>query len=286
MPRIAIARLRLAAVFVLLMPALVACSGSRKPEATVATDERSGVQSRLDAMMRVASPCTGAVLVSNAGKVIYKGLVGPPDATSRAGVTTGSRFLIGSLTKQFTAVLVLQQVERGKLNLEDAITKYLPDYPATGHAVTLHHLLSHTSGVPSYTDLPSFRLDGQQLYSPEEIVAEFRDLPLSFTPGSGSEYSNSGYALLGLILERVTGKTYRELLQENILKPAGMNQTGYDVQAFESGKMAPGHTRSADQNTLSPVTAGYVGPISHSYAAGGIYSTVEDMFLFDRALAD
>jgi CubicO group peptidase (beta-lactamase class C family) len=103
MPRIAIARLRLAAVFVLLMPALVACSGSRKPEATVATDERSGVQSRLDAMMRVASPCTGAVLVSNAGKIIYMGLVGPPDATSRAGVTTESRFLIGSLTKQFTA---------------------------------------------------------------------------------------------------------------------------------------------------------------------------------------
>jgi CubicO group peptidase (beta-lactamase class C family) len=262
-------RLFPAAVFVFLMAALVACSGSKKPEPSVATD--NGVRLRLDAMMRVASPCTGAVLVSEEGKVIYKGLVGSPSSRSLAGVTTESRFLIGSLTKQFTAVLAMQQVERGKLDLDGAVTRYLPEYPATGHAVTLHHLLSHTSGIPSYTDLPSFRLDDQQLYTPQEIVDQFRDLPLSFTPGSASEYSNSGYALLGVILERVTGKTYLELLQENILKPAGMNQTGYDVQAFESGKMAPGHNRSADQNTLTPVTAGYAGPISRSYAAGGIY---------------
>ncbi|MBK6282171.1 MAG: serine hydrolase [Draconibacterium sp.] len=223
----------------------------------------------------------GSVLVSEKGEVIYKRGFGMANMEWDIPNQSNTKHRLGSITKQFTAMLILQLVEQGKLKLDVPIVTYLPDYPKpNGEKITIHHLLTHTSGIPNYTSFPNFfKNESRNPYSPEDFVKVFADSTLDFTPGEKFSYSNSGYFLLGVIIEKVTGKSYEEVLQENILIPLKMKDTGYDHHKVILKNRATGYERSGS----SYINANYLD-MSIPYAAGSMYSTVEDLYLWDQAL--
>lgn len=223
----------------------------------------------------------GTVLVAEQGKVIYKKGFGMANMEWAIPNQSDTKHRLGSVTKQFTSLLILQLVEQGKLKLDVPISAYLPDYPkATGDKITIHQLLTHTSGIPNYTSFPNFfKTTSLNPYSPEAFVKIFSDLPLEFTPGQKFAYSNSGYFLLGYIIEKVSGKTYEQCLQENIFMPLMMNNTGYDHHETILKNRASGY----EKNGKNYINANYLD-MSIPYAAGSMYSTVEDLYLWDQAL--
>ncbi len=223
----------------------------------------------------------GTALVAQDGKVMYKGAFGMANMEWSIPNTPDTKFRHGSITKQFTATLILQLVEKGKIKLDAKIIDYLPDYRKdTGQKVTIHHLLTHTSGIPSYTSLPNFANEvSRDPYKPDEFVKKFASGDLEFEPGSKFAYNNSGYILLGAIIEKVTGKTYEQVLKENILDPTGMKNTGYDHHRTILSKRATGYDKRPDGYTNAPYL-----DMSLPYAAGSMYSTVEDLLLWDQAL--
>ncbi len=223
----------------------------------------------------------GSVLVAERGRVIFKKGYGFADMEWEIPNAADTKFRLGSITKQFTATLILQLVEQGKIKLDARMTEYLPDYRKdTGDRVTIHHLLTHTSGIPSYTGLPGFFKDiSRNPYTVADFVKKYCSNDLSFEPGSKFAYNNSGYFLLGAIIEKVTGKTYEQALKENILDPLGMKDTGYDHHETIMKKRAEGYEKSP----RGIINAPYLD-MSLPYAAGSLYSTVEDLFLWDQAL--
>ena len=205
----------------------------------------------------------GTVLVAESGKVIYKKGFGYANVEWEIPNTTDTRFRIGSITKQFTAMLILQLVEQGKVKLDGKVTDYLPDYrKETGDRVTVHHLLNHTSGIPSYTGMPTFFKDvSRNPYGVEEFVKKYASGDLEFEPGSKFVYNNSGYFLLGAIIEKVTGKPYDQVLKENILDPLGMKDTGYDRHDTIIKKRASGYQRNPAKRRAQRALPGYVAPL-------------------------
>ena len=240
--------------------------------------------SKIDELMKTYAgyrQFNGAVLVAEGGKVVFKKGYGMANMEWNIPVETDTKFRLGSLTKQFTSMLVLQLVQEGKIKLDAHITDYLPDYRKdTGSRVTIHQLLNHTSGIPSYTDAPNFFNEvSRDPYSVSDFVKKYASGDLAFEPGSQFAYNNSGYFLLGAIIERVTGKSYEQVLKERILDPLGMKNTGYDHFDTILPKRAAGY----EKTPTGYVNAPYLD-MSLPYAAGSIYSTVEDLYLWDQAL--
>jgi len=225
----------------------------------------------------------GSILVAEKGKIIYEKGFGMANMEWAIPNQPDTKFRIGSVTKQFTAALVLQLVEEGKIKLDGKITDYLTDYRKdTGGKVTIHQLLNHTSGIPSYTSRPKFFAEiSRNPYGVSDFVKKFASGDLEFEPGSKFSYNNSGYSLLGAIIERVTGKSYETVLTERILKPLGMTNSGYDNHAPVLHKRASGYQKTPD----GFVNAAYLD-MSIPYAAGSIYSTVEDLFKWDQSLQE
>ena len=223
----------------------------------------------------------GSVLVSNQGKVIYKKGFGMANMEWDIPNEPNTKHRLGSITKQFTAMLILQLVAEGKLDLQTPITTYLPDYPkASGDIITSHHLLTHTSGIPNYTAFPKFFENlSRDPYTPEEFVKIFADKALDFTPGEKFSYSNSGYFLLGVLVEKLSGKTYEQMLQDKIFTPLNMKDTGYDNHGDILKNRATGYEKQGGDY----VNSSYLD-MSIPYAAGSMYSTVEDLFKWDQAL--
>lgn len=223
----------------------------------------------------------GAVLVAKDGKVIFKNGVGYANFEWEIRNMPDTRFRLGSITKQFTAMLILQLAEQGKLKLDGHISDYLPYYPkANGEKITVYNLLTHTSGIPNYTAQPDFfKRFARNPSTPKEFIPFFSELPLEFTPGTDYKYSNSGYFVLGAIIEEVTGQPYASVLQERIFTPLHMRNTGYDKADPIIKKRAAGYARNGD----SLMNASYLD-MDLPYAAGGMYSTVEDLYLWDQAL--
>ncbi|MGH9903078.1 MAG: serine hydrolase, partial [Pyrinomonadaceae bacterium] len=178
------------------------------------------------------------------------------------------------------AALVLQLVEQGKVKLDGKIIDYLPDYRKdVGDRVTVHQLLNHTSGIPSYTSTPAIAEFGRQPFGVADFVKKYASGDLEFEPGSKFSYNNSGYFLLGAIIERVTGKPYEQVLKENILDPVGMKNTGYDHHNTIINGRAAGYIKTPQGYQNAPYL-----DMSVPYAAGSMYSTVEDLYLWDQAL--
>ena len=223
----------------------------------------------------------GSVLVAEKGNVIYKKGFGLADMEWNIPNQPDTKHRLGSITKQFTAMLIMQLVEKGKLKLDVPISNYLPDYPKkTGDVITIHHLLTHSSGIPNMTSFPGFLKDiSRNAYSPEQLVNMSADSTLQFEPGKKYAYSNSGYLLLGYIIEKVTGKSYEQVLQENIIIPLRMNNTGYD----HHGPLLKNRARGYEKNGRRYVNADFID-MSVPHAAGALYSTVEDLYLWDQAL--
>jgi CubicO group peptidase (beta-lactamase class C family) len=223
----------------------------------------------------------GSVLLSEQGKVIYKKGFGMANMEWDIPNQPNTKHRLGSITKQFTAMLILQLVAEGKLDLQEPITTYLPDYPkASGDIITSHHLLTHTSGIPNYTSFPKFMEDeSRNPYTPEVFVKKFDEKALDFTPGEKFSYSNSGYFLLGVIAEKLSGKSYEKLLHEKIFTPLKMNNTGYDNHGDILKNRATGYEKQGKDYRNSAYL-----DMTIPYAAGSMYSTVEDLYLWDQAL--
>lgn len=223
----------------------------------------------------------GSVLVAEEGKVVYKKGFGFANMEWDIPNAANTKHRLGSITKQFTAMLILQLAAEGKLDLHAPITQYLPDYPKeSGDQITTHHLLTHTSGIPNYTAFPGFFADeSRNPYTPDEFVKKFEDKDLEFTPGEQFNYSNSGYFLLGVIIEKLSDKSYSELLTDNIFTPLGMDDSGYDLHGDILKNRATGYEKNGSGFMNSPFL-----DMSIPYAAGSLYSTVEDLYLWDQAL--
>jgi CubicO group peptidase (beta-lactamase class C family) len=195
--------------------------------------------------------------------------------------TTQTRFFIGSITKQFTAALILILKDDHLLNLNDPISSYLTDYPKkVGDIVTIHQLLSHSSGIPNYTDNIAVLLRRTESMSPTELISIFEGEPLEFDPGTKFQYSNSNYILLGEIIERVSGQSYEAFLNRRILRPAEMHNTGYARREAGVPIRAEGYTIEDKEIPAEAL------PIDFSilHSAGALYSTVEDLYLWNKAL--
>ena len=221
----------------------------------------------------------GVVLVADHGQVVYRKGFGFANFEWQVANTPATRFRIGSVTKPFTAMLILQQVEAGKIDLDAPISRYLPDYRRdTGDKVLVRHLLAHSSGIPTYIGS-----DIEQWTSPiprARFIKDYCSGALEFEPGTQYGYNNCGYYLLGEILERVTGKTYPQALREGITGPAGMADTGVDDDLTVLPQRAYGY----DKNYLTGVKRARFADVGTAFGAGDLYSTAEDLFKLDRAL--
>ena len=222
----------------------------------------------------------GAVLVADRGEVVYQRAFGQANREWSVPNTLDTRFNIASVSKQFTAVLILRLVDAGLLHLDQPIATYLPEYRADiGRRVTLHQLLTHQSGIPNYTSLPYVWSDSlTQRYTTEDLIRRFGSLDLEFEPGAHYRYSNTGYLLLAAIAERVTGEPFEVLLSQRVLAPLGLQHTGVDNRSALVEKRAFGYEKTTQG--YRPVAGMYMKNLQ---GAGNLYSTVGDLFRWDRA---
>ncbi len=193
--------------------------------------------------------------------------------------TPDSKFRLGSITKQFTAASILLLEERRKIRLTDPVKVYLPNAPAAWDHITIYNLLTHTSGIPDFTSFPDYIPTQREPTTPAQLVARFRNKPLDFPPGTSWMYSNSGYEVLGYLIEKISGMRYKDFVKQNLLRPQGMNESGYDTADAVIPHRASGYTPDSD----GPVNAAYLD-MSIPYAAGGLYSTTHDLWRWERAL--
>ncbi|MGH8187269.1 MAG: serine hydrolase domain-containing protein, partial [Steroidobacteraceae bacterium] len=214
----------------------------------------------------------GSVLVARGEQVLFNKAYGNANLEWNIANTPTTKFRIGSITKQFTAASILLLEERGKLKLEDPIKKHFADAPAAWDAVTLNHLLTHTSGIANFTSFPEFQKRKQFDTKLVDLIGSFKDHALEFAPGEKMAYSNSGYLLLGHVIEKASDMSYADFVQANIFAPLGMKDSGYDSNALIIERRAAGYTRSGE----AIANADFVH-MSIPHAAGGLYSTTEDL---------
>ena len=222
---------------------------------------------------------SGVVLIANHGNVqVCKGY-GEANCSFDIRNIPNTKFRIGSLTKAFTAIAILQLVEQGKLTLDDKLSSFLSDYPR-GDEITVRNLLTHTSGISNHTDFDDFENDRRVYpYTLIQTINTFKNKPLNSNPGEKSEYSNSNYILLGFILEKVSQMKYEDFVQQFILDPLDMKNTGYErpekvIKQFASGYVLRNNELQKAQYRN----------MANAHASGALYSTVNDLYLLDRAL--
>jgi D-alanyl-D-alanine carboxypeptidase len=264
--------------------ALLACislvSAARAVPAAPAADE--ALAAKIDAVMSAvykAGQPGAAIIVRKNGQTIVRKGYGLADLELGVPVAPDMVFRLGSITKQFTAVSILMLAQESKLGLQDEITKFLPDYPAQGRKITVEHLLTHTSGIQSYTDmaewLPLWRKD----FTVKELIDLFKDKPMQFEPGQSWAYNNSGYILLGAIIEKISGRTYEQFVEERIFKPLGMKGSFYGSTERIIPRRVPGY--QSDRGGF--INAPYLS-MTQPYAAGSLLSTVDDLAVWSDAV--
>jgi len=243
----------------------------------LAADRGAAVDAYLRTLSRQGG-FSGAALVARDGKVLLSKGYGPANREWDIPNTPRTRFRIGSITKQFTAAAILLLQERGKLSVSDPLGNYLEDCPQTWRDVTIHHLLSHTSGIPDRA-LP---LDTPPAGFPptlDGMAARYVNTPLLFPAGENWAYSNAGYILLGYLIEKVSGQRYEQFLRENIFEPLKMKNTGYDDSRQPVPRRAAGYICTGITVINAPYTDTNI-----AHAAGALYSTVEDLYRWEQAL--
>ncbi len=246
------------------------------------TSPSSELAAYADRLLAAAYPADqpgAAALVIKDGQVVLRKGFGMASLELGVPVAPEDVFEIGSVTKQFTAAAVLLLQERGLLRVEDEITKHLPDYPTHGERITIENLLSHTSGIPNYTSLPEWFPRLREDLSPAALMALFKDRPLDFKPGTKWSYSNSGYIVLGALIEKVSGKSYERFLTEEIFQKLGLSHTRYNPPEEVVPRRAAGYGRDAGGLR----NARYLS-MTQPYAAGALISTVDDLAKWDAAL--
>lgn len=220
----------------------------------------------------------GVFLVSQKGKNIYRKAFGKANLELNVNMTPDNVFQIGSMTKQFTAVAILMLEQQGKLKVTDPVSKYNKDYP-NGDKITIHHLLTHTSGIKDFTKMKALSSIAQKEMKPEAMVDFFKNEPVDFAPGEKFEYNNSGYVLLGYIIEVVTGDTYEDFIQKNIFDKAGMTHSYYASDRKVIPKRASGYHKK-EQGFVNKTVISFSVPFS----SGSLMSTVDDLLKWQQAL--
>ncbi|WP_192350000.1 serine hydrolase [Algoriphagus sp. Y33] len=239
------------------------------------------LDAKIDSLLETAfSPeGPGAVfLVAKAGKPIYRKAFGKANLELNVPMAPGNVFEIGSMTKQFTAVSILMLVDQGKLRLNDEITNFIPDYPTRGKSITVHHLLTHTSGIKSFTSMKALRTIERGDLTPPELIDFFNNEPMDFDPGEEFKYNNSGYVILGHIIEILSGQSYAEFVKEHIFTKLEMNSSQYASHSQVIENRAYGYHRKDKY-----VNKNYVS-LSLPYASGSLMSTVDDMLKWNEAI--
>src|SRR5258706_3223467 len=223
-----------------------------------------------------------AIAVVKDGKPVHIEGYGVANLEWDCPIRPDTVFRLASITKQFTATAIMLLERQGKLRLDDEVTTYLPDYPTHNQTITITHLLNHTSGIKSYTSLDTFLTENAKKdMGPGEVLAYFKDLPLEFKPGTRFLYNNSGYHLLGLIIEKIAEMSYEQFIQQHIFQPLDMhhsyymhNETIIPRRASGYAKTQEGYRQADYLNMMLP------------YAAGSLGSTVEDLIRWDATLRE
>lgn len=272
----ALQRMILVLAVIVLMGYGSGISAQPAKDANAAT--AAAIDELLSKSFKPGDPGAAAIVVKNGNVILRKGY-GMANLELGIPIEPDMIFRIGSITKQFTAVATLMLVDQGKLSLTDEITKFIPDYPTQGHTITVEHLLTHTSGIKSYTGLPEWRPLWRKDVSLKEMIDLFKNKPMEFAPGESWNYNNSGYVLLGLIIEKASGQTYQDFIEKNIFAPLGMKQTFYDNTARIIPRRITGYSKSG----ANWVNSDYLS-MSWPHAAGSIISSVDDLAKWDSAL--
>lgn len=222
----------------------------------------------------------GVFMVAKKGIPVYQKAVGKANLELDVNMTTDQVFQLGSVTKQFTAMAILMLEEQGKLSVNDSISKFIPDYPG-GHKISIHHLLTHTSGIKDFTRMKSLEDIAQKNMSPKMLVDYFKNEPVNSMPGEKFEYNNSGYVVLGYIIELVSNLTYEQFIKKNIFQPLGMKDSYYASDKQIILKRACGYHKN-DSNYVNK------NPINYSipFSAGSLMSTAADMLKWQNALSN
>lgn len=263
-------------IVVFTLAALPAAAAS-----SVSTTELAQYADRLLAETYPADqPGATALIVRNGETVLRKGY-GLANLELGVPMQPDMVLELGSVTKQFTSAAILMLQERGQLSVTDEITKYLPDFPTHGQKITLDHLLTHVSGIPSYTGLPEWSSQLRQDITVDQLIALFRDKPLEFAPGEKWSYNNSAYVLLGAVIEKVSGKTYEDFIEQEIFAPLGMKRSSY----ANLREIVPGRAAGYDKEGDKYLNTQYLS-MSQPYSAGALISNVDDLALWDQALAN
>jgi D-alanyl-D-alanine carboxypeptidase len=248
---------------------------SKSPPATEATYDAA-----IASLYKPDAP-GAAIIVTKDGKTVFRRAYGLADIEKRTPLTPDAVMRIGSITKQFTAVAIMMLEAEGKLGLQDDITKHLPNYPAPKQKVTIEHLLTHTSGIPSYTNKPEYMASMAKEMSVAQMIDSFKNDSLEFAPGSQFRYNNSGYFLLGAIVEKVSGVGYADFIAKNIFVPLDMKDTAYEGFERSGGrKRIEGYSRRESQFVAVANTMSMTQP----YSAGALISRVDDLARWDAAI--
>ncbi len=272
-------KIALAVTLALISLAVLVRAAGAAP-APPAADE--ALAAKIDAVMSaVYKPDQpgAAVIVRRNGQTLFRKGYGLANLELGVPVAPDMVFRLGSITKQFTSVAVLLLAQEGKIGLQDEITKFLPDYPTQGRKITIEHLLTHTSGIRSYTDmaewLPLWRKD----FTVKELIDLFKDQPMSFEPGRSWAYNNSAYVLLGAVIEKASGLTYERFVEERLFKPLGMTSSCYD----SPDRIIPRRVAGYQAGAQGFVNAPYLS-MTQPYAAGSLASTVDDLAAWNDAV--
>lgn len=262
-------------LFLISFFALTLSFGQTKQDKQLIKSIDDLIAKRLD---RISPGC--AVLISKKGQIFYQKAFGIANLELNVPTQPNMIFRIGSITKQFTAVCILQLVEQGKISLNDSIQKFIRDSPSKGHTVTVENLLSQTSGITDYLNLDfnvpnPFRID----FSPKQVVDSIKKQVLEFTPSSKFAYSNSNYFLLGYIIEQVSGLSYPEYLKQNIFNPAGLTNTYYDIPT----KVIPNRVNGYEKSENRYSNADFIS-MAGFYSAGALIANTEDLYKWNEAL--
>jgi CubicO group peptidase (beta-lactamase class C family) len=260
----------------------LAASGLGQPvAATAGTEADQAAAAKADQYLTAWADqgrFAGTVLIARGDKVLLRKGYGMANYELSVANTPETVYRIGSITKMFTAFGVLQLEEKGKLSVNDTVVKYVPEIPAAWRAITIHQLLCHRSGIPDFINTKAYDNFSDPNHV-ENAIKEYAEKPLVSEPGATFRYSNSGYVLLGRVIEKISGKSYEEYLTENILKPAGMMHTAMDHSRDLVLNRASGYRWDGEAVVNAPISEP-----DHPWAAGGLRSTLDDMYRFDRVL--
>lgn len=270
------------AMFTLMFTAALSVPAAEAEQLLTATAAKTAPRQAMEQLAQAKAHADQpgfTVIVRKGDEVLLRGGYGAANLELNVPMQADSNLRLASLTKQFTAMAVLQLVNSGKLSLQQTVGQVLPDYPAVGRAITVHQLLTHTSGIPNLSRMPEFRENKAKDASLAEMVALFSSQPLQFAPGSRFNYSNSNYVLLTAIIEKVSQQSYADFLQQHIFQPLGMQHTGYD----NAKTLVPNRVSGYEQTAQGFRNADVVS-MTRPQGAGALRSTVDDLNRWDLAL--